>query len=394
VFGDVWSNYFDVVDIGTGGVGGYVGAINDGINTGMEVTTFYNLSLNASNVLNITSSSVQMSGQQIKGVGEPTDPSDAATRNYVDNLVNETPVYTVFVSKDGVPGANGSFMNPYRYLQDAIDYIQGLGDTTNPWTIIMGPGDYSGDGSVALVRPLTHIMGSTIGGPDSKATTIGMIDITPYAVFGSIANSVVSLSNLLVKGSGNQNGVWLRGNQGCTLEINRVFSFVGGTGIALYNDQTVGTNSRLFATDSTFSSTSGTGEAIKINDGSCRPTTCRIYAGSGAAVSFSASSGILANCELSSTGSVVAEVAGSQVSSGFCSYTSAAANSTAVNMTGVSVFYSSQSTFNVPVGTGFAVKGVLGCIYYNALNVYAQNPKVSSAMGAGVVNLQTAYVLA
>ena len=311
---------------------------------------------------------------------------------------SSAPDYQVFVSIDGsdVTG-NGSLLKPYRTMNAAISYIDSLGDFTNNWTVFVGPGDYSSDPAFSITRPKTHVVGTTGAGPDAKATIIGIMTIQPSFSFGGVANSVISLSNLLISPPAFlAQALRLTGFQACTLIINNCFIYSGSAGAAygFINDQS-GVGSRIFCTNSIISTTAGTGNAVQIQDGSFRTVNTRIYAGSGNSVNFSAgSTGILAVCELTSTGAEVASVSASTVFMSECTATSPAANSTAVNLVSGGVLYATSSAYNVPIGSGFAVKGTLGCVYYNALNVYVQNPKVSNAMGAGVINLSTAYVLA
>lgn len=311
---------------------------------------------------------------------------------------SSAPDYQVFVSIDGSDATgNGSLLKPYRTMNAAISYIDSLGDFTNNWTVFVGPGDYSSDPAFSITRPRTHVVGTTGAGPDAKATILGIVTIQPSFSFGGVANSVISLSNLLISPpSFLAQALRMTGFQACTLIINNCFIFSGNAGAAygFINDQT-GIGSRVFCTNSIITTTAGTGNAVQIQDGSFRAVNTRIYAGTGSAISFTTgATGIFAVCELTSTGSLVASVSASSIAMSECSLTSPAANSTAVSLSANAVLYSTSSAFNVPIGAGFAVQGVLGCAYYNAINVYVQNPKVSAAMGPGVVNLATAYVLA
>lgn len=379
--------------IGSGGGGG-ISSINGETQAAQFIAS--NASGNAPSILSVGGTHfVQIPSASAVGVTEGTVSHDVYS-SVVGS--SSSPDYQVFVSIDGSDATgNGSLLKPYRTMNAAISYIDTIGDVTNHWTVFVGPGDYSSDPAFSITRPKTHIVGTTGAGPDAKATTLGIVTIQPSFSFGGVTNSVISLSNLLISPpSFMGQALQLTGFRACTLILNNCFINSSSVGAAygFINNQS-GIGSRIFATNCIISTTTGTGSALELQDGAFRAVNSRIYAGSGSAVSLTTgASAILAVCEVSSTGSTVVSVNAASLFQSECTITSALANSTAVDLAAAGVLYSTSSSFNVPVGTGFAVKGVLGCVYYNATNVYVQNPKVSAAMGAGVINLQTAYVLA
>ena len=110
---------------------------------------------------------------------------------------------------------------------------------------------------------------------------------------------------------------------------------------------------------------------------------CNFYGGANLALKASGTVATLDGCTVYATFTDVINLTGaSTINIGNTTITNSQANGNGVNIAAGSTAVVGQCAFDVPTGTGYAIKGVTGSVlvYANNIIAYGKNNKISSAM--------------
>lgn len=286
----------------------------------------------------------------------------------------------LYVSNGGADAvADGSPSNPFATIQAAHDYAAANFPATSHVSILLSPGSYAG---VTLTRPRTHITGMHSMAHGARIT--GSIVIDPTTDIEGVYNSTFGLAEVLVTPA-TGNAIVITGDQALSVLGHRIKLWVGNASqSALQVNNTAAGGVRLEFADSTFQNTSTTGITCDVSNvfaGTFKNSN--VYGGSNTAMKFVNSTLTLNTVGISCAGSDVVSITGSSViNAGNCTFGSSAANSNGINIGAGATAVIGQCAFDVPTGTGYAVKGVAGSVFVYANNIiaYGKNNKISSAM--------------
>ncbi len=275
--------------------------------------------------------------------------------------------------------ANGSIFKPFATLQAAHDYAGANFSATDHVSLMLTPGVYAG---VTLTRPRTHIAGMASMSHATRITE--SITINPTTAVEGVYNSTFELAELLVTPA-TGNALVITGGQVLSVLGHRIKLWVGNTNqTALQVNNTAASGVRMEFVDSTFQSTGTTGITCDVSNvfaGTFKNSN--VYGGSNTAMKFVNSTLTLSTVGISCSGADAVSITGNSViSAGNCTFGSSAANSNGLNIGTGATAVVGQCAFDVPTGTGYAVKGVAGSVFVYANNIiaYGKNNKISSAM--------------
>lgn len=278
-------------------------------------------------------------------------------------------------------GANGTAQKPFATIQAAHDYAAANLTATTHVVIRIAPGTYAG---VTLTRPRTHLSGFA---SMSQATRlIGSITINPTTVVEGVYNSTFNLEHLLVSPSSGS-ALVVTGDQVLSVMGHRVKFWIGNqTQSVMQVNNTAAAGVRMEFVDCTFQNEASSGITCDMSNvfaGTFK--LCNFYGGSNVALKTTNCTLTLNSTGFWSSGTDVLSLNGSSViTAGNCSFSNSKANSNGVNIAAGATAVIGQCAFDVPAGTGYAIKGVAGAVLVHASNIitYGKNNKLSSAITA------------
>jgi hypothetical protein len=264
--------------------------------------------------------------------------------------------------------ANGSQARPYKTLQAAINAANVVAptDVTPQFVVLQG----TATENITLTVPHVYLVGDH-GSLHTPIVLNGYV--TVQATGGSLVGNRFSIQGIEIIGGTNNNCITMTGTAPQKLFLQDVWLYASGTGSGLYQDNT-GTGSYTQG-HSVKVTHEGTGNVFCFNivkgygDFSLVETSGSEQVGAaqtGAQLYFRDS-------ELDATGDAVLQVYGTgTVSVTNCAITNTDANSSGIVINasgGTAVIF--NSAFQIPVGTGKAVRGDAGgTVAYSGINIY------------------------
>ena len=275
--------------------------------------------------------------------------------------------------------ATGAVNYPFATIQAAHDYAAVTFGENDDVAVIVAPGAYAG---AILTRPRTHITG--IAGAGNATRIISSVIINPTTVAGGVYNSIFTLDDLLLAPP-TGNALVITGNQQLSLFGRRLKVYTDSADqICLQANNTAAGGIRVFVTDSDIQNALAGAVAVDMSNvfvGAVKRTN--VYGGANFAMKFSACTltldNVAASCQFTDAVSITN---GSVITAGNSTFTNTRANSNGINIAAGTTCVVGQSAFDIPAGTGYAVKGVAGSVFVYANNIiaYGKNNKISSAM--------------
>lgn len=285
----------------------------------------------------------------------------------------------VYVASNGNNSiADGSITKPFSTITAALNYL----DANYPVTVNSGaryavaiaPGNYTEN--ITLSRPYT-----TLIGPEGKLKTVfitGNLTINPSVNTGSMFSNTFALYNLFVNGT-----TTLAGTIQCSLDAFNCVLYSSSDKTFVVSSTASGGNRLRF----TFTDFTCVGNYIAIdmsNTTNCVISDANIGSASTTDVTkFTGSTLTINNCLFtSSTAANMINVVSGTVNVGYSAISSTATNGSGINIASGATVTTNNNVYNIPLGTGAAVKGVSGSILVDGLNnyVYGTNTTISSAI--------------
>lgn len=285
----------------------------------------------------------------------------------------------VYVSSNGNNStADGSITKPFSTITAALNYL----DANYPVTVNSGaryavcvaPGNYNEN--ISLTRPYTTIVGQE--GKLKTTFITGTLTINPAVNTGSMFSNTFALYNLFVNGT-----TTLAGTIQCSLDVFNCVLYSSSDKTFVVTSTASGGNRLRF----TFTDFTCVGNYIAIdisNTTNCIISDANISCASTTdATKFTGSTLTINNCLFSSsTAANMINVVSGTVNIGYSAISSSTTNGSGINIAAGATVTTNNNVYNIPTGTGAAVKGVSGSILVDGLNnyVYGTNSTISSAI--------------
>lgn len=285
----------------------------------------------------------------------------------------------VYVSSSGNNSiADGSITKPFSTITAALNYL----DSNYPVTVNGGaryavcvaPGNYTEN--ISLTRPFTTIVGQE--GKLKTTFITGTLTINPAVDTGGMFSNAFALYNLFVNGT-----TTLAGTIQCSLDVfNCVLYSLSDKTFVVTSTASGGNRLRFTFTDFT---SAGNYLAIDLsNTTNCVISDASIGCASTTdATKFTGSTLTINNCLFtSSTAANMINVVSGTVNIGYSALSSSATNGSGINIASGATVTTNNNVYNIPLGTGAAVKGVAGSILVDGLNnyLYGTNTTISAAI--------------
>jgi hypothetical protein len=327
-------------------------------------------------------------------------PSQAASTGSVLVTNGTTATWSVldvsnvmYVTKDGNDTiADGSISKPFLTIGSAMSYINTnypvSSNSGTPVVIMLAPGEYSEN--VTINRFLTNIWGYE--GKSKLTRIIGTITIEGASDYDGIFNNSVTLNNLFLSSTSNNNAVVLTGSTATNLEITECVLYSSGTGNPLLINNTAAGGNRFRLTNSEINAV-GNASAADISNVSngLISITNSSSASTSDAWKFSNSTLTIGYLQLTTANATncISINGTSTVSIGQSSLTSTKSNGNGVYVSSTSVLNALGIAFNIPTGTGNTVYGPAGSVYVRGGNysVFGTNTSIGSTLTA--LNMST-----
>lgn len=255
-------------------------------------------------------------------------------------------------------------------IQSALDSIACEGNVA----IIIHPGVYPEP--VLITRPQVHLIGLGLG--ETGLVQIGPVKIAPTSA-GDVHSTVVSMERLMV--TGDDHLLQVNGDVALSLHISHC-SFYGTTPEkkALFASGTG--KSKFFISQTKFDNIRSFETTLDISSAEVKMEHCRVHSGGNPciAISDTATASIDASY-IEGYGSQLITV-GSNLTIVNTGLASGLPHSDGVVLSSGATFISVHNLFNIPGGTGYAVKGMPGSVFSHAHNaiLYGTNTKISAGM--------------
>lgn len=313
--------------------------------------------------------------------------SDSAVRTAMSSIGSDAEIH---VAKNGSDSLGTGKPNaPFATVTKAVEWVQTENQFENKnVAIIIHPGVYSE--TVEITRPRVQLIG--LQSSNSNVVQIGPVKINPSAQWGgSVYNTIFSMDRLLISGS--DHAVQIYGSVACAVHLTNCYLYTSTEDKkCLYAYGTNESKSKIYINQVQFNNTQSADTAIDIAAADATIERCKVYStgnptiniDSSATLSMDASYVEGSGVQLVAIGATTATVTNSGFANGM-------SNSDGVVLVSGSTFVSIQNVFNIPSGTGFAVKGVAGSVFTHAHNsmLYGTNTKMSAAMT--VVPMSTSF---
>jgi len=259
-------------------------------------------------------------------------------------------------------------------------------------TIVVAPGVYSEN--ITLSRPKTHLVGLVQS--KSNATTIaGSVLINPSAVVGGLYNSIFTIENFLI--SSNGDGITVSGDKECNVFITNVYCFSSGAGQkrGIVCSQTSSAKTRVQLHNVLVNNVSTNSCSLYLSNTYTTAQSLTCYSGASESVQLAGTT-LVANDSWFQANNASAIVSVNQ--SSVLSVGSSYLNNQYQNGSGIHIAPGGQvvcanNVFQITGTSGFAVSGGAGSVFAHANNcfVYGTSNKISNAIGAGSIPMQTSF---
>jgi hypothetical protein len=300
--------------------------------------------------------------------------------------------------------ANGGPNAPFQTLQAAHDYAASNNSASEQVIIKLNGGTYSGN--LLVTRPNTHFIGPNYG--QTKSTRLaGIVTVSTASSVSGTVNDMVTFENMLIA-TGTNSGtsvVTIGGTIGCSVFMKDVYVFTSSTSAKCLDvTNTVSGGVQVEIKNVVLQNQSSSGTTINLsNTYYANIDLLTIFGGTGPGMDISTTNAVVYNTRFENVGvsttsaviNVLSSFAPGQTALvlGNSTIANPSANGNGIDIAANAITNVAQVAFNVgtSVGTGFAVKGVLGSVFVNGNNliVPGTNNKVSTAIGAGNIPLGT-----
>lgn len=278
-------------------------------------------------------------------------------------------------------GATGSVEKPFATVQAAHDFASINFAEENDVVIIVAPGAYSG---FILTRPRTHLIG--FAGQANATRISSTVTIAPTTTVGGVYNSTFTLENFLFT-TASGHAIVISGNQQLNFNGYKLKCYTdSGTQSALVVNNTATGGIRLYMYDSDLQNqltNAITADISNVFAGMFK--RCNFYGGANLALKANGTTATLDGCTLYSTFTDIISLTGaSTINMGNTTFTNSQANGNGINIAAGATAVIGQCAFDVPAGTGYAVKGTTGSVLVHANNIiaYGKNNKISNTITA------------
>lgn len=331
---------------------------------------------------------------------DPNNPLLKLSNGITPGGVSISYAQTLLVDPNGVDAtANGGPNSPFKTIQSAHDYAENNISASTQVIVKLNTGIYSEN--LSVTRPNIHFVGLVNG--VSKSTRIsGNVSVGITTSVGGPADTMISFENLLIAASSGSSVMDVSGDIGCSVLLKDTYLFTSSsTSKCFVANNTANTGIKVEMKNVTLQNQSSSGITLDLsNTYYANIDLLTIFGGTGTSMDIKTTNAVVYNTRFETVGvSTVINAISSFTAGkpalvlGNATIVNPSANGNGIDIASGAITNIAQVAFNVgtSVGTGRAVKGILGSVFVNGNNliVPGTNSKVSAAIGAGNIPLGT-----